>query len=319
MRWRWVWVLLAASETVQAQGELAWKWKPDQKFYVETVTQVNQTVVVADPAARPRRTSGLVGWVVSQMPPTGDNDREVQLKYELITLTRYTVKKVNADGSAEVEQAVEKLVVKGPEVEKDAAGPGLALTLHVDARGRVSKVGGADRLLDELAERDSGKRATLAAALSAEAVQRAATQALGFLPDEAAREGLTWEREVDAALGALGTLKLTRACKVAGVSDKQAKITWKVKAPHYEAVKPSESGPTPSAVVTAGTLRRVEGDGALTFDREAGRLVEGTSTLKIGGYLTMKNGGTLYHLTVSQEQESKTRVLDKPPAPPMPK
>jgi len=70
--------------------------------------------------------------------------------------------------------------------------------------------------------------------------------------------------------------------------------------------------------VTGGQFGRIEGSGSLTFDPEAGRLVDGTSTLKLKGFVTVKSGDAVYRMTVTQEQEAKTRVLDQPPAPPKP-
>jgi hypothetical protein len=312
MRWALL-VLVAVGGTAAAQTELAWKWKEGQTFYVETTTQVKQTAIVADPTARPLAAPGLLGWALATLPPKGDNDRELSLKFELVSLVRYTVKKANADGSAEVEQAVLKQLVKAADVEKDAALSEVALTLHVDARGRVSKVTGLDKLLASLSDLDSGKRATLTALLSPEVVSRSATQALGFLPPKAAK---TWEQEVDAALGPLGTLILTRSFTAEG-SGKQ-KLSWTVKDGRYQPGKAPDKGPSPSALVTGGQFGRIEGSGSLTFDAEAGRLVDGTSTLKLKGFVTVKSGDAVYRMTITQEQEAKTRVLDQPPAPPKP-
>src|SRR5262245_58290356 len=212
MRWALL-VLAVVGGTAAAQTELAWKWKEGQTFYVETTTRVKQTVIVADPSARPLTAPGLLGRALATLPPKSDNDRELSLKFDLLSLVRYTVKKANKDGSADVEQAVLAQSVKGADVEKEAGLSKLGLTLHVDAQGRVSKVTGLDKLLETVSDLDSGKRATLSAVLSPEAVARSATQALGFLPQKAAR---TWEQEVDAALGPLGTLTLTRSYTAEG-------------------------------------------------------------------------------------------------------
>lgn len=312
MRWALL-VLVVAGGTAAAQTELAWKWKEGQTFYVETTTEVKQTAIVADPNARPLTAPGVIGWALATLPPKGENDRELSLKFELYSLVRYTVKKANADGSAEVEQTVLKQLVKAPDVEKDAALSSASLILHVDARGRVSKVTGLDKLLESLAGLDTGKRATLTAILSPEAVRRSATQALGFLPAKAAR---TWEQEVDAGLGPLGTLTLTRSFTAEGSG--KSRLSWTVKDGRYQPGKATDKGPAPTALVTGGSFGLIEGSGSLTFDAEAGRLVDGTSTLKLKGFVTIKSSDAVYRMTIAQDQEAKTRVLDQPPAPPKP-
>src|SRR5581483_9130013 len=133
-----------------------------QTFYVQTVTKVQQSLVVEDPKATrawqawargvgvvalfPAPLAGPLTAVGGLAPLRGERDREVRQNYEHTSYLRYTVKKKNKDGSAVLTQQVVpgRNTVKSPLIAEriDATLDGgeggvrpAELTLHVDARG----------------------------------------------------------------------------------------------------------------------------------------------------------------------------------------
>src|SRR5262249_62006885 len=85
-------------------------------------------------------------------------------------------------------------------------GAGAELVLHVSPRGEVTRVQGQDSLLDRVAGTETSKRESVRAALSEESLKRAATAALGFLPEGKIKDGASWTRSAALDLGALGRL-----------------------------------------------------------------------------------------------------------------
>lgn len=283
-----------------------WKWKEGDTFYVQTVSRVKQTFAV----------EGKRG--------SADTGREVSQEYEHTTLLSYTVRKVNKDGSAELVQKLEETTIRsGDTLLKKDTKPGdtpplkdtslkdTPLVLHVTPAGVVTKVEGQKELLKKLAGNDSSKQAVLAEALSEESLKRQTTQSLGFLPTQPLKKGLSWKKPAGLPLGPLGDLDAERTYTYDGSpSDKgPLKITFTT------AVKKFTPGKVRSRTVQVigGKLKATESKGSLEFDVAAGRLVKASSSLKLQGELTFKNGDTEYRGQLKQEQASETKVMDKRP------
>src|SRR5262245_29551486 len=160
--------LVVLTQQAAAQVELRWKWRKGEAFYVQTVTKVKQTLVIEDPrgdtikASWSHRGATLIAALGTGVPLSAtavlvprqtERDREIQQEYEHTSWIRYSVEERNDDGSAVLKLSVERDrgVAKGGEADKpDNALDGASLTLHVDARGQVSKVEGTDKLLEKL-------------------------------------------------------------------------------------------------------------------------------------------------------------------------
>ena len=299
-------LLLLVTRPTFGAGAPVWKWKEGDTFYVRTVSRIKQNFAIED--AR-----GLKG-----KPGIADVGREVSQEYEHTTLLSYTVRKVNKDGSAELVQKLEETTIRsGDALLKKDAGPSdtpprkdtslkdTPLVLHVTPAGIVTKVEGQKELLKKLAGNDSGKEAVLAAALSEEALKKQTTQSLGFLPPQPLKKGMHWKKPAGLPLGPLGDLDAERTYAYDGSpSDKgPLKITFTT------AVKSFTPGKVPSRTVQVigGKLKATEGKGSLEFDAAAGRLVKASSSLKLQGELTFKNGDTEYR----GQLDAGTVVRDK--------
>ncbi len=331
MRWTPVVVILFAVRPAAAQAELKWKWRAGETFFVQTITKVKQTLVIEDP----RGDTVKAGWnlrgtacvaalsggqplPVSLMlvPRRTDRDREVRQNYEFSTLIRYTVDKRNDDGSAVLTQRVERnrSSVKGPETSKaDLTLDNAELTLHVDARGQVTKVDGGDKLLVRLAGNDTARREALREMLAPETLRAAASHTLGLFPGAVVKKGEGWNATTELKLGIVGRVKIARDFTLDGVENRGAtslaRVSFRAKVSDYQPAK----GGNIDYQIADGYLTEASGKGSLEVDLDAGRLLGGESSVNLAGYLTLRNSGVFYRVRLEQEQTVTTRVTDKLP------
>ena len=302
--------LLLVVRPAAAQVELKWKWREGEIFFVQTVTKIKQTVVIEDPrgdAVKPRSTR---------------HDREIKQSYEYTSWLQYTVKKRNEDGSAILLQRVEpdRAVVKGEETSQpDPTLDGIELTLHIDAKGQVTKAEGGDKLLERLAGGDTARRAALKEMLSPETLRGLASQSLGVLPGSRKKSGETWNSTSELKLGALGAVKAERVFALDAVETRGAtvvaRLSFTTKLTNYQ---PAQGAGT-AFQIAAGTLTEASGKGTAEADLDAGRLLGSESTMKLAGTLALRNAEVLYRARLVQEQTVTTKVTDKLPAKEVPK
>jgi hypothetical protein len=362
-------VALLLARPAAAQVDLKWKWRPDKTFYAKIVTSVKQSLVLEDPRASAVRAAGFLAapamplQVLSlesilnnpppldrttpHFPPLVLRDRELRQEYEHTTLLQFKVVKVNEDGSGVLTQRVvgERSKVKGLEadsVEKpDATLDDFELTLHVDARGQVTKVEGGDRLLEKLAGNDTGKRDALRDMLSADALQSSSNLALGLLPGKPVKPDDHWSQPAQLRLGALGLLRLERTFTLQSVQKRKdvntARVVFTSRVKDYRPdpidhkiagtvlLQRQPLGSAATALlarslsggiafrITDGYLTEGGGTGRFDLDLDAGRLREATSEVKLRGHLTLRNANAYFRVRLTQEQEVTLTVSDKPP------
>jgi hypothetical protein len=307
-------LLLALAGAASAKPvELKWKWKADETFYVQTVTRVKQTLVVEDPRGDPDRPGA---------PRRTDRDRELRQDYEHISWVRYTVTRVNPDGSAVLKQTVvaDRTAVKGPEVTKDdRTFDGVELTLHVDAHGKVTKVEGADKLLDKLAAGDTTRREAMREKVSEESLRKSATRTLNLMPDAPVEVGETWKRSDELKLGAMGSATTERVYKLEKVEDRgatrYASVSFVNRVTGY---RPAADGDL-ALRIADGTLSESSGKGTVEIDMDAGRPSEATTSLSLSGTFTFRNREETFRTRLTQEQTVTVKVTDRLPPKEQPK
>jgi Family of unknown function (DUF6263) len=323
-------LLLAIPAMAPGQVELAWKWKEGQTFYVSTRVNVKQTLRVE-------------GVTVSNPA----NDRELQQEYRHSVVVSYRVRKLHKDGSAEVVQRIEELIVQGKkkgEVGKTDTllGPkpgqegtkkeGAELVLHLSPQGQVTRIEGYDKLLARFAEHADA----IQAILPEEALKAQANQSFGFLPQGKVKAGATWERTTSLPLGALGWVKLNNRYTYEGKGSGEDRNLEKIAIasrlldytptglrawPRQVAVGIAAGGVGATVArprslgfqVIEGRFKDSSGKATLFFDAGRGRLIRARTTLKLKGDLTISNVDATYRTHLIQEQESETKVMDKMP------
>jgi hypothetical protein len=312
--------------------DLRWKWKAEESFYVQTTTTVKQTMVIEDQRAAPSQVLAARG--VDRLPlavsPGGSGplnaasallyplrwprEREIGQEFEHVCVLHYRVESVDPkDGSAVLTQRVVWQTVKGGEVEKfDTTLDNARLTLHVDARGQVTKVEGAKALLEKLTPE---QQEAVGEALSEENLRTSTSQALGLLPGEAdkvSKVGQTWSRTVPLKLGGLGQLELARDFVLESMADGggKAKIDFTTRVVRYRPAKGEGRGYR----LSEGLLTTVQGKGAVELDLSAGRPVRSSANLTLAGFFTFHpEPRTTYRMRLTQWQTVKTTVSDKEP------
>jgi hypothetical protein len=335
-------LLILAGRQGSAQVELKWKWKQDDTFYVQTITKVKQHLVLEDSRSDTLlwRVRGAVclgplsgsycGSLAAAstlaaapivMPRSSEADKEIKQEYEHTSWLRFRVTKRNEDGSAILVQRVEKErgSVKGADVEKeDTTLDDIELTLHVDARGEVTKVEGAAKLLERLAANETGKRKALAEPLSEESLKASAGQSLSVMPGKAVKSGESWARPVELKLGGLGRIRLERTFTLDSVADKGvtkvAGVSFNSRVVEYQ---PGQ-GRGAAFQIVEGNWAEAESKGNLDIDVDSGRAIGATSTMKLSGYLTMRNSEVTFRIRLMQEHTTTMKVVDQLPAKPEP-
>jgi hypothetical protein len=298
-------VLAALAWPAQAQVQLEWKFKEGDKFYLETVSVLKQTM----------KTLG----------------KELKQDLEHTTLFSFVVQKKESDNSAVLEAKIESVAVKnlgGPTGEIPAQDKfnqllkGATFRISVSPRGEVTRFEGYKELIDKIAGEDEAARQNVKAVLSEEYLKRSATEVFVPLPAGAVKPGDSWgtDKKQELRLGPLGTFTTTRRFTYNGkeVLEGSAagtkpldKISLSASAT-YAPPKAGEASPFPFQV-TKGDLKADDIKGTTYFDGSAGRTVESMTTMHLHGTLTIVVGGNTIDTEMQQDQNVKFRILDKPP------
>ncbi len=298
-------VLVALAWPAQAQVRLEWKFKEGDKFYLESVSVLKQSM----------KTLG----------------KDLKQDLEQTTLFSFSVQKKDSDNSAVLEAKIESVTMKnlgGPtggipaEDKFNQLLKGATFRVGISPRGEVTRFEGYKDLIDKIAGSDEAARQNVQAVLSEEYLKRSATEPFVPLPAGAVKPGDSWgaDKKQELRLGPLGTFTTTRRFTYDGKEAPQGsaagskpldKISLAASAT-YAPPKSGEASPFPFQV-TKGDLKADAIKGTTYFDADAGRLVESMTTMHLRGTLTIVVGGNTIDTEVEQDQNVKSRILDKPP------
>jgi Family of unknown function (DUF6263) len=299
----WVGALLALGVLASpafGQEQMAWKLKEGDKLFVETVSGFKQSMKTLGKEFR--------------------QDRETTVLYSV------TVKSVDANKNAVLEEKVESVAVKntgspaGEPAAEDKFNQQLkdaTFTVTVTPQGEVTKFEGYEELLKKIAGDDVNAKKIVQAVLTEEGLKRAATDAFGVLPAGPVKTGDKWgqDKKAEAPLGPLGSFTLTRTYTYDGKENYDGKSVDKISftgTATYTPPKTGEASPLPFQV-TKGDLKADDMKGTLYFDPAAGRVVASETSLRLKGNVSITVSGTPIDTEMQQDQTVKTRVLDKLP------
>jgi hypothetical protein len=296
-RHRWFATLLtlaACCVPASAQVTLSWKFVKGGKFYQETTTTLKQTTKI--------------------------RGQEAMQDLEHVTITSFTVKEVNQDGTIVLEQKIESIRTSGkPEVSSGVANllqemQGASFTITLSRDLKITKLEGYEELLKRVARDDPATLKVVQTLMSRETLQNATEEAFAFLPKEALRPGKSWERKMTAALGPIGTVTGTHTYTYVGPKTVGGKQLQEVAIEAQLSYQPprGDAGLLPFQI-SKGELQVQSGKGVLWFDNHLGRLAQSEMKMRLHGTLTIVAMGQEHTLVMEQDQSVKIRITDDPP------
>ncbi len=280
-------LVLTFPSLAAAQVKIAWKLDKGDRFFVEEVTTVRQTIVLMGEETRQDlEQTRLSRWSVLGKDPKGN--LVLDWKIENVKL-KPTSSGIKADA---------KLL-------KQLEGTSLEVTL--DSTGKVRRLDGYAELVRKLAN-DSGSARLVRTLLPEDSFKASAEALFSFVPAKEVTKGDKWQQQLKLPLGPFGSLQAENTCTLEN-DDKLATVAVTGKATY----SPPASNDDSDFKVTGSDVRVEKSGGTLKFDVAAGRLVEAQMQRNLRATFTlMAPGGTL-PMELRQEQTVTTRVLDKMP------
>ena len=278
-------VVLLSIAPAQAQVSLVLKHPENQATQTETEVKLQQTMTIMG--------------------------QEIQTSSDQTILTRQANGQRRADGNLPVEATIEAVkgtaIIQGMTISFDSEKPdaeadprfkpitdsmkmivGISYTLVFDQTGKVVAVEGTEKALEKASQTSPELAEAAKARFSADKIKQTANDQFGRFPEAPVRPGETWTRKEVQELGMGQTFTYEKTYEYVGPVEKDGKtldkINVKVSSLHYSQ-DPNAGGP---AKVTKNDLKIDSSEGTLLFDRNEGRVVEGTEKQHITGSLTLE-------------------------------
>lgn len=280
-------VFLVGGLALPAQGQttLEWKFKEGDKFYLENVTALKQTVEVLG----------------NKIPMDTVNT----------TVSSFKVLKTEKDGVT-LEQKIEASKVTGKTAGPQAALAeqmvGVVMTINLNNQGEVTKITGFDNLLKKLSQDNEEVGKLLKTILTEDTMKQGIQEAFAFMPGKPVNKGDSWKRKMALSMGPMGTFQVDQEYTYDGKVSDGEKIAVKG---NYSYQPPKGDAPGLPFKITKGEFKTDEAKGILIFDPEKGRLVRHEFKSKLKGTLTIATGDQNATMELQQETDTKIRVLDK--------
>ncbi len=295
MRRGWLGILLLGCTAwpAQAQVDIRWKFKEGEKFYLETVTDSKQTIVVAG--------------------------KETRFDVKQTQVAGLLVKKKHSDGSVVIEYKYESMKVEGGPLVQQIAGQvqklaGSVVTFTLSPTLQASRVEGFKEMLEKLIGEDPTAK-QIASMMSEDTFKQQIEGIFSFVPDKPVRIGDKWERKAAITLGPLGGFNTQNSYQYDGKETVNGKPSDKITgAMTLTYVPPKEEAVGAFPIkITKGDLKGETPRSSYWFDAAAGKLIRQQSTVKVSGTLTGTAMGVNFDVTLDQSETTTVRLLEKHP------
>jgi len=269
---------------------MRWKLKEGDVFYHESVASTRQTMTVQ-------------GMKIDQ-------------DQEQTTVTRYTVKRKNADGSVVLEKTLVSMKGKGAAVDTGffdkIKGANFLVTLN--ARGEVIALEGYKQFLARVGA-DESTRLLMSMMFGEETIKQDVNEVFGCLAVKAVSVGETWRRPYVQPMGPVGDLSGEMSYRYAGKATVGGKNLDRITFTATVRYAPprGQAGVALPFRVDKADFSADEVKGTMHFDAVAGRLVESSSSARVKGKMTITLGEQATEIELAQTVQTKTRLLDKAP------
>jgi uncharacterized protein DUF6263 len=282
----WLALLLLTAVGSRAKGQvtLTWKFHEGETYYVETITDQRQSLVLKGQTIKQDMSKTTVtSFTVKKKTP---RETVVAIKIEDV--------KVKADTPADARIA-EKM-------------KGASFTVTLDATNKTTKLEGYDEFVKHLADGKDDVEKVIRNAMKEEDIKKGFEESFVFLPPRPVSVGGTWKKDSQMPLGPFGSFKMQYTYTYKGKENKSELIVSEASVTYSP-----PSGDSALLKVTKGKLEADEAKGSFHFDAEAGRLIRGDSRLRMHGTLGVDIGGEQQEMQISADWRTSIRVLDRKP------
>lgn len=287
----WAVLVFATGLVGAAQGEtkIEWKFTQGDKFYLENVTNLKQTIEVMG----------------QKIPMDSVNT----------TVSSFKVLKVAPD-EVVLEQKIESVKIKagqgaGPQAQVAEKMAGSVFTVTLNGKGEVTKIAGFDELIKKLSENNEEIGKLLKSILTEDTMKQGIQEAFSFVPGKPVNQGDSWKRQMRLSMGPMGTFIVDLDYTYQGKGKEGEEIG--VKGVYgYEAPKAGGGGGLPFKV-TKGEFKTEDAKGLLIFDAVQGRLIRNEFNSKLNGTMTIAVGDQNAAMELKQETQTRIRVLKDMP------
>jgi hypothetical protein len=283
-------VLNVLAAPAPMQPVLRWKLKEGDVIYHESVASTRQTMMV--------------------MGTKVDQDQEQT------TVTRYTVKRKNADGGMVLEKTLVSLKGKGAVADAGLFNKikGATFLVTLNARGEVVALEGYKQFLAGLGA-DETSRSLVSMMFTEETIKQSVNEVFGCLAVKGVSVGETWRRPYLQPMGPMGdfsgemTYRYSGKTPVGGKNLDRITFTATMR---YAPPRGQVGGGLPFRIDKAD-FSADELKGTIQFDPVLGRLVESSSSGRLKGKMTINVGEQATEIEMAQTVQMKSRLLDKAP------
>jgi hypothetical protein len=281
-----IFAFVATALPAYGQVRLEWRLKEGDTFSVEEVAKARHVFTTAS----------------GNKIPSGQTTAAV---------TRFTVVKRLGD-KVVVEQKVESFNVTADtkldaDVERLAGRmKGTALTLTLDARGRVERLEGYEAFVKHLSEGKDEAARTVRQMFSKDNLIHDAELFFAFPPDRAVTKGDRWRQPAVFSVPPLGSFRGERELTYQGQEAGAERIAFKASLTFVPA-----RGDGGAFKVLRGKFTSADAQGTILFDAGRGRVTEHTLTLTARGTLTVEVGGNPLTMQIDYRHSATARVLDR--------
>jgi hypothetical protein len=272
-----------------AQRPLAWKVQQGDRFFIEEVTSVRQTIKIMG--------------------------TETRQDFAQTKLLRYIVLGRNADGNLLLDKRIEAVKVStevgdaAPESKIAQLFEGAEFLVTLNPKGRIVKADGLNELLDRLGRKMPEASKLLRALVSEETLTTTDVNLFHF-PPENAKDG-AWQDSTVVPLGPLGRLEAVHDYRLVREEKKDSIAKIAVTSKLTYALPPENAGHP--IKVLRGFLKPEEARGTILFDVARGRIVHSETRRVLDGTLHVRVPGGSVDMDLHQEQTVTLRLLDRSP------
>ncbi len=269
-------------------------------------------------------TSTIQKMTVNDMQVVQKQEQEFHFKWKttevkdgIATVTQeIEALKMDIDiGSNKISYQTGKTDSKNPMTDFFKALEGAKFTMTIDLKeGKVTKVEGQEKLINDLGSVNQSMKPLLSKILSDEAVKQMANPIVGFYPKGGSiGVGKEWKPEpIVLEMGPIGTYKTTNTFTLTkDTTEDQAKIDVKTDLT-YTKPEQGKSGGLPFEI-TEAKLESKNATGKIVFDRKKGRIASSEMSVDLQGSVTVKIAGSQTQVNLDQTQTTKLETMATKP------